>query len=213
MDNFLQRFFDIFFSGLAILALAPLFIITIIILKFTGEGEIFYTQDRVGKDKKIFKLLKFATMLKNSENLGSGTVTVKDDFRVLPFGKLLRKTKINELPQLFNIFYGNMSVIGPRPLHTKQFSFYEDNDQKLISSVLPGLSGIGSIIFRDEENILQNSSDPDLTYKLVITPKKAELEKWYIKNKGIYLYFKLIMLTIYAVLIPNKDMKVFFKDI
>ncbi len=213
MDNFLQRFFDIFFSGLAILALGPLFIITIIILKFTGEGEIFYTQDRVGKDKKIFKLLKFATMLKNSENLGSGTVTVKDDFRVLPFGKLLRKTKINELPQLFNIFYGNMSVIGPRPLHTKQFSFYEDNDQKLISSVLPGLSGIGSIIFRDEENILQNSSDPDLTYKLVITPKKAELEKWYTKNKGIYLYFKLIMLTIYAVLIPNKDMKVFFKDI
>ena len=199
----MQRFFDIFFSGLALIFLSPLLLLIIFILRITGEGEIFFKQTRIGKNKIEFQLLKFATMLKNSENLGAGTVTLKDDFRVLPFGKFLRKTKINELPQLFNIFIGNMSVIGPRPLHQKQFSFYSNKDQKLIASVLPGLSGVGSIVFRDEEQILQNSDDPDKTYRELIAPKKAMLEKWYIENKSIYLYFKLIVLTICIVLLPN----------
>ena len=139
---------------------------------FTGEGEIFYKQNRIGKDMVSFNLIKFATMLKNSENKGAGTVTLKNDFRVLPFGKFLRKTKLNELPQLLNIFIGQMSVIGPRPLHNKQFSFYSDDDQKIISSIRPGLSGLASIIFRDEEKILQNSNDPEKTYKEKINKLK-----------------------------------------
>lgn len=207
----MQRFFDIFLSGLAIIFLLPLFLLIILILSLTGEGEVFFRQTRVGKDKAKFQLLKFATMLKNSENIGAGTVTLKDDFRVLPFGKFLRKTKINELPQLFNVFIGNMSIIGPRPLHQKQFSFYPLDDQQLISSVLPGLSGVGSIIFRDEEQVLQNSHDPDQTYKALIAPKKAILEKWYIKNASIYLYFKLIFLTIFVVLLPSIEIKRFLK--
>ena len=207
----MQRFFDIFFSGLALIFLSPLLLLIIFILRITGEGEIFFKQTRIGKNKIEFQLLKFATMLKNSENLGAGTVTLKDDFRVLPFGKFLRKTKINELPQLFNIFIGNMSVIGPRPLHQKQFSFYSNKDQKLIASVLPGLSGVGSIVFRDEEQILQNNDDPDKTYKELIAPKKAMLEKWYIENKSIYLYFKLIFLTICIVLLPNLKITRFIK--
>lgn len=207
----MQRFFDIFFSGLALIFLSPLLLLIIFILRITGEGEIFFKQTRIGKNKIEFQLLKFATMLKNSENLGAGTVTLKDDFRVLPFGKFLRKTKINELPQLFNIFIGDMSVIGPRPLHQKQFSFYSNKDQKLIASVLPGLSGVGSIVFRDEEQILQNNDDPDKTYKELIAPKKAMLEKWYIENKSIYLYFKLIFLTIYIVLLPNLKITRFIK--
>ncbi len=96
----LQRFFDILFSSVALLLLSPLLIVVMIILKFTGEGEIFYVQPRVGEGGKIFNLLKFATMLKDSPNMGTQTVTIKDDPRVLPFGKFLRKTKINELPQL-----------------------------------------------------------------------------------------------------------------
>tara|TARA_Y100000022_G_C13248993_1_gene376255 strand:+ start:337 stop:966 length:630 start_codon:yes stop_codon:yes gene_type:complete len=207
----MQRFFDIFFSGLALIFLSPLLLLIIFILRITGEGEIFFKQTRIGKNKIEFQLLKFATMLKNSENLGAGTVTLKDDFRVLPFGKFLRKTKINELPQLLNIFIGNMSVIGPRPLHQKQFSFYSNKDQKLIASVLPGLSGVGSIVFRDEEQILQNNDDPDKTYKELIAPKKAMLEKWYIENKSIYLYFKLIFLTICIVLLPNLKITRFIK--
>ena len=209
----MQRIFDILFSSSAILVLSPLLVFIIFILKFTGEGEIFFRQARVGKDRVSFGLLKFATMLKASEGMGAGTVTLKDDFRVLPFGKFLRKTKLNELPQLINIFLGDMSVIGPRPLHKKQFSFYSLEDQKIIASTMPGLSGVGSIIFRDEEKILQNSSDPDATYKETITPKKAALEKWYVKNKSIGLYFKLIFLTVIAVASPNIDMRRFFKGL
>lgn len=209
----MERFFDILFSSLAILLLSPLLVLIVFILRFTGEGEIFFRQARVGKDKASFGLLKFATMLKASEGMGAGTVTLKDDFRVLPFGKVLRKTKLNELPQLFNIFLGDMSIIGPRPLHKKQFSFYSLDDQLIIASTMPGLSGVGSIIFRDEEKILQNSSDPDTTYKVEITPKKAALEKWYVKNKSIGLYFKLICLTVIAVISPNTDMKNFFADL
>jgi lipopolysaccharide/colanic/teichoic acid biosynthesis glycosyltransferase len=209
----MQRFFDIFFSGLAIILFSPVIFLVIILLKFTGEGEIFFQQARVGKNKETFQLLKFATMLKNSERIGAGTVTLKNDPRVLPIGKFLRKTKLNELPQLFNIFMGDMSIIGPRPLHKKQFSFYSLADQALIASTMPGLSGIGSICFRDEEKILHNCVDPDATYKKEITPKKAILEKWYIDNKDMVLYFKLIVLTIIAVAIPNLDMIKFFKGL
>ena len=207
----MQRFFDVVLSVGAIGVLLPFLIPIIVVLRFTGEGEVFFRQARVGMGQVSFSLLKFATMMKNSESIGAGTVTLKDDFRVLPFGKFLRKTKLNELPQLFNIFLGHMSVIGPRPLHKKQFSYYSDEDKIIISSTMPGLSGVGSIIFRDEEKVLQNSSDPDKTYQDLITPQKAALEKWYVNNNSIFLYFKLILLTIIAVVFSPKDMKQFLK--
>jgi lipopolysaccharide/colanic/teichoic acid biosynthesis glycosyltransferase len=209
----MQRLLDILLSGIAILILSPLFLLIILILSITGEREIFFKQNRIGINKTNFGLLKFVTMLKNSENTGAGTVTLKNDYRVLPFGKFLRKTKLNELPQLFNILKGDMSVIGPRPLHQRQFSFYTENDQKLISSIKPGLSGVSSIIFRDEDKILQNTSDPDKTYKKIITPKKAKLEKWYVQNRSIYLYLKLIILTLIVVLIPSVKASSFFEDV
>lgn len=209
----MQRFFDIVLSGLAIITFIPFLIPIIVILRFTGEGEIFYQQARIGKNKKSFHLLKFATMLKNSESMGAGTVTLKNDSRVLPFGKFLRKTKLNELPQLFNIFKGDMSIIGPRPLHKKQFSFYSEQHQAIIASTMPGLSGVGSIVFRDEEKILQSSVNPDSTYKEKISPIKGRLEEWYVKNKNIFLYFKLILLTIIAVIFSRMDMKKFFKGL
>ena len=209
----MQRVFDILFSSLTIIILLPILVPILCTLRLTGEGEVFFRQTRVGKDKVSFNLLKLATMLKNSEQLGAGTITLKDDFRVLPYGKFLRKTKLNELPQLFNILLGDMSIIGPRPLHHKQFSFYLAEDQNIIASITPGLSGVGSIIFRDEEKILQNSDDVEATYKQEITPEKAKLEKWYVKNKSLTLYFKLIFLTILAVLFPNINMKVFFKEL
>lgn len=209
----MQRLFDLLLSSIAIVFLLPLLIPIMILLRLTGEGEVFFRQERVGKNKVSFRLLKFATMLKNSEQIGAGTVTLKDDFRVLPVGSFLRKTKLNELPQLFNIFLGDMSVIGPRPLHKKQFSFYSTEDQSIIASTTPGLSGMGSIIFRDEEKILQDSEDPDKTYKELITPEKAKLEKWYVENNSLALYFKLIFLTIISVLLPALDMKIFFNRI
>jgi lipopolysaccharide/colanic/teichoic acid biosynthesis glycosyltransferase len=208
----IQRFLDLIFSALAIVFLSPILLTIVLILSVTGEREVFYRQQRVGINQTSFDLLKFATMLKNSENIGAGTVTLKNDFRVLPLGKFLRKTKLNELPQLFNIALGHMSIIGPRPLHKKQFSFYNENQKKIISSVLPGLSGMGSVVFRDEEKYFQDSNDPDEAYKTHITPVKAKLEIWYVNNNSIYLYFKLIALTIVSVLIPSIDAARFFEN-
>jgi len=108
----MDRFFDVLLSGIALMFLSPLLVPIVIILMLTGEGEVLFLQERIGKGGKKIKLFKFATMLKNSQNIGTGTVTMKDDPRVLPVGRFLRKTKINELPQLLNIFFGDMSVIG-----------------------------------------------------------------------------------------------------
>jgi len=197
------RFFDIFFSGIALLILFPLLAPIVLILKFSGEGEIFFLQERVGKGGELFKLLKFATMLKDSPNIGTGTVTIKEDPRVLPVGKFLRKTKINELPQLINILLGDMSVIGPRPLTIQTFESYSDEIQEIIKKVRPGLSGIGSIIFRDEEEIMYGSSASIDFYSNIIAPYKGSLEEWFVSNKGIYIYFLAIFITIWAVIFPS----------
>ena len=107
----MRRFIDFLLSLIALVVLSPLLFPVILILKCTGEGEIFYVQKRCGLGGKEFGLLKFATMLKNSPNIGAGEITLKEDPRVLPFGKLLRKSKLNELPQLWNIFVGNMLTL------------------------------------------------------------------------------------------------------
>ena len=196
----MQRFFDVIFTSLALLVLSPLMIPLVIILRFSGEGEIFYKQNRVGVNGKSFGLLKFATMLKNSPNLGTGNMTVKNDPRILPLGNFLRKTKINELPQLLNIFLGDMSIIGPRPLTQDHFDSYIPSVQQVIASVQPGLSGIGSIVFRSEEEMLHQHADAKLFYKECISLYKGSLEAWYVENKSLLTYFTLIVLTIWVVI-------------
>jgi lipopolysaccharide/colanic/teichoic acid biosynthesis glycosyltransferase len=198
-----QRFFDLFFSGLALLVLAPLLIPVVIILRLTGEGEIFFRQNRVGLGGRHFGLLKFATMLRNSPNMGTGTVTVKQDPRVLPVGRVLRKTKINELPQLLNILKGDMSVIGPRPQTQRCFDAFPDKSQRAIVTVRPGLSGIGSIVFRSEEDMMHAASDPDHKYDHFIMPYKGKLEEWYVQNQGVRTDVLLIGLTVWMVLFPR----------
>tara|TARA_B100000989_G_scaffold92793_1_gene67198 strand:- start:3655 stop:4332 length:678 start_codon:yes stop_codon:yes gene_type:complete len=199
----MERIFDIVFSILALTIISPFLLIIIFILKLTGENKIFYLQERIGKDRKIFKIYKFATMLENSPNLETGSITIKNDPRILPFGRFLRKTKINELPQLLNILSGEMSIIGPRPLTSETFKMYSKNTQDLITGVRPGLSGIGSIIFRAEENILQDKEISKDFYIKVISPYKGLLEEWYINNNKIYLYFLFIFLTIWLIFFPN----------
>ena len=199
----MERFFDIVFSGLSLLLLSPLLIPLAIILKCSGEGEVFFLQERVGKEGKLFKLFKFATMLKDSPNLGTGTVTIRDDPRVLPIGQFLRKTKINELPQLLNIFFGNMSVIGPRPLTAQTFGAYSDDTQAVIKQVRPGLSGVGSIIFRREEDIMHGATASVDFYGNVISPYKGALEEWFVSNKSLYIYFLAIFITVWVVLFPK----------
>jgi lipopolysaccharide/colanic/teichoic acid biosynthesis glycosyltransferase len=196
----MERLLDIIFSGLALLILSPLALPTVLILRFSGEGEVFFLQERIGKNGEIFKLFKFATMLKDSPNIGSGTVTMSADPRVLPIGKFLRKTKINELPQLLNILIGDMSIVGPRPLTAQAYDSYSDATKKTIQEVKPGLSGLGSIVFRGEEQIMQGSSASVEFYREVIAPFKGKIEEWFVANKNMYIYFAVIFITIWTVL-------------
>lgn len=202
----MQRLLDILFSGLALLVLSPLLLPIMLVLRLSGEGEVFYVQERLGRGGKSFGLYKFATMLKNSPSLGTGTVTVKGDPRVLPVGRFLRKTKINELPQLLNIFKGDMSIIGPRPQTRRCFDAFPASSQAEIIKVRPGLSGVGSIVFRDEEELMHASQNPEQFYDEVIMPYKGALEEWYVANSGLRTYLGCILVTAWVVLIPGSNL-------
>jgi len=211
----LIRFFDILFSTLAIVVLFPFMIPIMIALKLTGEHYIFYLQPRVGKGGKDFKVLKFATMLKDSPNLPGGVLTQKNDPRILPMGKFLRKTKINELPQLVNVFVGQMSIVGPRPVVRRHYDLYSDAVKREIDKVPPGLSGIASIVFRDEEELLdQVQGNRDYFHDMVIVPYKGDLEVWWVQHRTLVNYFKIIIMTVIVLFAPRSRVyHKWFKDL
>ncbi|MDA9100750.1 sugar transferase [Planktomarina sp.] len=196
----MQRIFDIIFSCIALILFSPFLLPLMCILRITGEGEIFFQQNRVGRGGEHFILIKFATMLKNSADMATGTITVHNDPRILPMGGFLRKTKINELPQLINVFKGDMSVIGPRPQTQRCFDAFPLSSQEKIIKVRPGLSGVGSIVFRNEEEMMHANDNPNEFYDELVMPYKGRLEEWYVNNACISLYFKLIFITINLVL-------------
>jgi len=202
----MKRLLDILVSGVAILLLLPFGLVIMLILRFTGEGEVFYVQQRVGRDGKLFGLYKFVTMVKNSENIGTGSITLQNDPRVLPIGKFLRKTKLNEVSQILNVFKGDMSLVGPRPLTPQTFGYYSEDIQREVVKVPPGLTGAGSIYFRDEESIIGNSQKKtEDCYRDEIAPPKGRLERWYIANHSFWLDLKLIFLTAVVVVFPNNQ--------
>lgn len=203
----LKRIFDFILALVALTILSPLLIPISILLLLTGEHYIFYTQKRIGKGGKEFGLIKFATMLKNSPNIGSGDVTLHHDPRVLPMGKFLRSTKINELPQLLNILLGDMSFVGPRPLTPRVFNYYTEEAKEIVKQMKPGLTGVGSIIFRDEEKIIGESKlSWEECVKQEIMPRKAKAEQWYLKNQSIATDIKLIFITAWVVLFPQSNL-------
>ena len=205
--RFLKRLFDILLSVLAIVVLSPLLVPVMIILKLTGEHYIFYGQKRVGYKNRQFRIWKFATMLKASPSLGTGSLTVKNDPRVFPFGRFLRKTKLNELPQIFNILLGDMSVVGPRPQMEVDFLKFPENIQTVIYNAVPGMTGIGSIIFRDEEKwISAYEGDKHEFYRSHIAPYKGELEIWYQKHLTLYTDFMLVFLTAWVIFFPRSGL-------
>ena len=208
MYLFFKRSFDILVSFSSLIILLPLFIPIIIILRFSDEGEVFYFQERYGIFNSKFRIWKFATMLKNSMNMGTGSITLKNDPRVTKIGFFLRKSKINELPQIINILKGDISLVGPRPLVSKTFLAYSKEVQSKIYNVKPGLTGIGSIIFRDEESIIsaERDEDPHEFYKRVIAPYKGELEIWYQDHKSFLLDLQLIFLTAWVIIFPNSKL-------
>ena len=208
MYNFFKRIADVLISFIAIVFLIPIFLIIIIALRSTAEGEVFYTQERIGYLNSKFKIWKFATMLKNSLNLGTGSITLNDDFRVTKIGKFLRKSKINELPQLFNILIGDISVVGPRPILESDWNLYSEEIKNMVYNVKPGLTGIGSIVFRDEESIMSSVKNEDLHlyYERVVAPYKGELEKWYQLNRSFIVDTKLIILTALVIIYPSNNL-------
>jgi len=198
-----KRFLDVVLSFLALVILAPFLLPVVIILRFTGEGEVFYIQERAGRGGDSFGLYKFATMLKNSPNIGAGEITVRGDPRVLPFGQFLRKTKLNELPQLWNIFIGDMSVVGPRPMVLNTYAHYPEEAREKLNTIRPGLTGIGSIVFRDEERYLTDRDEPMEFYREHIIPYKSDLELWFVEKNTLWLYIKIIFVTAWVVVFPS----------
>ena len=156
-------------------------------------------------------------MLSNSANMGSGSLTLKNDPRVLPFGSVLRKTKINELPQILNIIIGDLAIVGPRPQMRVDFEKYSEEVQENIYNVRPGLTGIGSIIFRDEESLISAASvneNPHDFYKRVIAPYKGELEMWYQEKRSLILDVQLIFMTAWTIVVPETRLyEKWFKDL
>ena len=199
-----KRLMDVALSGLALILLAPLLIPVCIGLLLTGEHYVFYFQERIGRYNRRFKIWKFATMLKNSPSLAGGLHTTRRDPRVLPMGRFLRMTKINELPQLINILKGDMSIVGPRPLVDKTFDPYPDEVKRAIYNVRPGLTGIGSIVFRDEERLLSECNMPaDVFYARHIAPTKGALELWYQRRMALWVDCALIFLTAWVIAFPK----------
>jgi lipopolysaccharide/colanic/teichoic acid biosynthesis glycosyltransferase len=200
-----KRIFDVFIASFALVVLSPLLVPSVIILACTGEREVFYLQQRVGFKNTLFNIYKFATMLKNSPSIGTGEITLRNDPRVTKFGKLLRITKINELPQIINVLQGQMSIVGPRPLMPVSVALYPEQIRTKIYNAKPGITGIGSLIFRDEEKIISAAEDPKAKYA-EIYPYKGALEMWYQQNASLYTDFVIIFLTAYSILAPNNQL-------
>lgn len=204
MYELIRRFIDIVFAGTAILVLLPLGIPLLIALRLTGEGHVFYRQKRVGYRNKEFDILKLATMLKDSPNMAGGSITMRNDPRITPLGGFLRRSKLNEVPQLWNMLVGEMSLVGPRPLMPVSFEMYKPEVQAVVYRTRPGLTGIASLIFRDEEAYVSATDmDPVVFYKNVICAYKGELELWYYRNRSMITDLRILLLTGWSVLVPK----------
>ena len=199
-----KRLIDIIVSIIALLVLMPVFIPIMILLRFSAEGEVFYGQERIGYKNRKFRIWKFATMLKNSPNMGTGSLTVRNDPRVTTIGRFLRRSKLNELPQLINLLTGDMTLVGPRPQMKVDFEAYSAEVQAHIYDARPGITGIGSIVFRDEEKLLSvPGRDPRKFYEEYIAPYKGQLEMWYQSHVSLLTDLKILYLTALVILNPD----------
>jgi len=213
--NSIKRAGDILFALVGIMIFLPFFIPLAIALKLTGEGYIFYLQERRGYKNRMFKIWKFATMLKASPGLGTGSITVRNDWRLTPMGKYLRGTKVNEIPQLINILLGEMSVVGPRPLMEADFVKFSPEIKDHFYDCKPGLTGIASIVFRDEEKLHSESGmDPHEFDRLHLAPYKGALELWYHDHMSLRTDFLIILLTAIVIVLPENQLAFrLFKDL
>ena len=193
-----KRIFDFTVSLIGIVIISPILLVISILIKLDSKGPILFKQIRVGKNGKPFKIFKFRTMVVDAEKKGM-QITVGRDSRITKSGHVLRKTKLDELPQLFNVLTGEMSFVGPRPEVPRYVEMYDEN-QKSILKVRPGITDLASIEYRNENDLLAKSLDPEATYINEIMPKKIELNIEYLKNMSVLYDIKLIIRTVLVVI-------------
>lgn len=198
----MKRFFDILFSFIGLLLLQPLFIVIAIMIKVDSTGPVFFRQGRVGKNFRRFIIYKFRTMVEDAEKKGL-RITSGGDSRITRVGRILRRFKIDELPQLFNVLKGDMSLVGPRPEVIKYVEWYKADYERILS-IRPGITDISSMTFRNEESILQGVDDPEHYYVHVLLPEKMRLAREYIQNVSFFYDVKLIFKTLYRVIFQLK---------
>lgn len=183
-----------FFSSLGLLVLSPLFLVIGLAVRKDG-GSAFFRQDRVGQNGNIFEIYKFRTMVQNADKLGA-QITAGKDARITEIGQFIRKTKIDELPQLLNVFLGHMSLVGPRPEVPKYVAKWEKLNRDVILSVKPGITDYASLVFSNEQELLAESENPEKAYVEEVMPKKLALYCKYVSEMGLWLDFRLIIATL-----------------
>jgi lipopolysaccharide/colanic/teichoic acid biosynthesis glycosyltransferase len=196
----MKRFFDILFSFIGLVLLQPLFAGIAIMIKVDSTGPVFFKQERVGKNFRRFMIYKFRTMVVDAEKNGL-RITSGGDCRVTRVGRMLRKFKIDELPQLFNVLKGDMSLVGPRPEVEEYVTLYEEDYREILKR-RPGITDVSSIIFREEEAVLKNQVDPEGYYKKILLPEKIRLAKEYIENSSFLYDLKLVLNTLHRIFYP-----------
>lgn len=190
----MKRVFDFILAAAALVVLSPLMALTALAIKLTSPGPVFFRQQRVGRDFRPFWILKFRTMVAEAPRLG-GPITCGDDQRITRLGRLLRKTKLDELPQLINVLKGEMSLVGPRP-EVPQFVELFRADYEEILRVRPGITDLASIKYRDEAAILGAAEDPEREYRERVLPEKIELAKQYVHQASLWTDIKIIANTL-----------------
>ncbi len=197
----MKRLFDIIFSFTGLLVLSPFILIISLIIRFNDGGHVFYMAPRVGINGRIFRMFKFRSMVVNADKIGASSTTSSDS-RITGIGKFLRKYKLDEIPQLINVFIGNMSIVGPRP-EVKYFTDMFNGEEKAILSVKPGITDWASVLFSDEGKILEGAVDPDKAYMELIWPEKKRLQLKYVNNHSFWTDIKIIFLTLRAIFIKD----------
>lgn len=193
-----KRLFDLLASAVGLMVLAPLLLCIALAIKFESPGPVFFRQERVGRGGKLFRIHKFRTMVPDAERRGP-QITVGKDTRVTEVGTVLRRYKLDELAQLLDIFFGDMSFVGPRPEVPKYVSYYSEDDRNIIFSVRPGITDWASINFRDENDILAKAVDPHDAYVEEIIPIKIKYYRDYVKRNSFFGDIHIIIETIWAV--------------
>ncbi|MCX7687352.1 MAG: sugar transferase [Fimbriimonadales bacterium] len=199
MYESLKRIADFLIAGLGLLLTAPLMGVIAALIKMDSPGSVFFAHERVGRYGRKFKVLKFRTMVQDAPKLG-GAITAGHDPRITRVGRFLRATKLDEIPQLWNVLKGEMSLVGPRPEVENYVTLYPEEARRLILSVPPGITGLTQIRYRHEERLLAQQSDPEKYYREVLLPQKIASDLEYVRTRGLITDLRLLVQTAFAVL-------------